>query len=287
MGKKHDPDFMELLAKHGSLDEATGNIRFDGMYASVHIDISHKGSVVSVPHSHAVWFLKYRQWPKDGYQIDHVDNDPMNNAPDNLAEITHEKNQHKRRGRTVSRIYGTGKYGYGINLHSDKRDGRFYVTRCLSRGHGDGDLKNIRKSLGGYDSKDEAESAIQMFIVEIKREGEMFLPDVKKTEKRQTVKIRQMTPHIRALRIKGLTLSAISESTGFSKITIYNLTKDIEWHEVRGKDRSQAKLTDEKVREARQLRTEGMTWRPLAARYGVAVNAIVNAVKGKTWSHVV
>lgn len=54
-----------------------------------------------------------------------------------------------------------------------------------------------------------------------------------------------------------------------------------------GEDRPQSKLTENNVREARKLRMDGMAWRPLADRYGVAVNCIVSAVKGKTWSHVV
>ena len=53
-----------------------------------------------------------------------------------------------------------------------------------------------------------------------------------------------------------------------------------------GEDRPQSKLTENNVREARRLRAEGMAWRPLAARYGVALNCIVSAVTGKTWSHV-
>src|SRR6266850_3897711 len=53
-----------------------------------------------------------------------------------------------------------------------------------------------------------------------------------------------------------------------------------------GEDRPQSKLTEENVREARKLRQQGTSWRPLAARYGVAPNCIISAVMGKTWSHV-
>jgi hypothetical protein len=108
MGKKDDPEFMALLAKHAKMDEATGNLRFEGMYASVHIDIGWNGTVVSVPHSHVVWFLKHGRWPKDGYNLDHISDDPMDNRIANLQEITHAENQKKRRGRIVSRSYGNG-----------------------------------------------------------------------------------------------------------------------------------------------------------------------------------
>lgn len=53
-----------------------------------------------------------------------------------------------------------------------------------------------------------------------------------------------------------------------------------------GEDRPQSKLTEENVREARKLRQRGMAWRPLAAKFGVAMNCIISAVTGKTWSHV-
>jgi hypothetical protein len=54
----------------------------------------------------------------------------------------------------------------------------------------------------------------------------------------------------------------------------------------RGEDRPQSKLTEAKVREARQLRQKGASWRFLANKYGVATYCIVCAVKGITWKHV-
>lgn len=54
----------------------------------------------------------------------------------------------------------------------------------------------------------------------------------------------------------------------------------------RGEDRPQSKLTEEIVKEARRLRQTGMGWLKLAAKYGVAQNAIRSAVMGETWSHV-
>lgn len=215
MGKKHDPDFMELLAKHGSLDEATGNIRFDGMYASVHIDISHKGSVVSVPHSHVVWFLKRGRWPKDGLQLDHIDDDPMNNAPSNLAEVTSAANQEKRRGRIVSRAFGKGKYGHGISVVQDKRDGRFYVTKCPSRGQTK-QLSTIKISLGGFRTLEEAQARVSECIsdIDIGREHKK-LP---KNRRRPDAEL------MRKLRAEGLTLAQISQRTGFCEATVWKHT---------------------------------------------------------------
>lgn len=228
MGRKHDQKFMELLAKHGRLDEATGNIRFEGMYASVHIDIGWNGTVVSVPHSHVVWFLKYGRWPRDGYQLDHIDDDPMNNAPENLTEVTHAENQNKRRGRIVSRAYGKGKYGYGINIHGDKRDGRFYVTRFLSRGHGDGDLKTTRHPLGGFDTMAEAQAKVRSVIEQIKVHGLDYIPprDAKK-EKAASIALMAATQSMRRMRAAGKTYQAIADETGFPIASVYKKTRDV------------------------------------------------------------
>ena len=54
----------------------------------------------------------------------------------------------------------------------------------------------------------------------------------------------------------------------------------------RGDRRWNAKLTEANVREARTLRAAGLTYRELAARYGVDKKAIERAVKGQTWDHV-
>ena len=39
-----------------------------------------------------VFALVHRRWPRQGYVIDHIDNDTLNNHPDNLREITHHEN---------------------------------------------------------------------------------------------------------------------------------------------------------------------------------------------------
>lgn len=48
----------------------------------------------------------------------------------------------------------------------------------------------------------------------------------------------------------------------------------------------QRALTEEKVREMRQLRQQGWPWRKLAARYGVQMNAVREATLGKSWAFV-
>jgi hypothetical protein len=48
----------------------------------------------------------------------------------------------------------------------------------------------------------------------------------------------------------------------------------------------QMRLDEAKVREMRQLRQQGWSWRGLAARYGVHHNAIVEATMGRSWAYV-
>jgi hypothetical protein len=161
---KRDPAFTRAVLDTMRLDPKTGSLRFEGMYVSAHLDIGWKGSVVSVPVSHVVWLAAHGRWPAEGLHLDHLDNDPLNNKLANLAEVTHTENQRRRRGRTVSHAYGTGKYGHGISVNMDKRDGRFYVSRQMSRGHGNGDLKNVRVSLGGFATLAAAESKVRRVI---------------------------------------------------------------------------------------------------------------------------
>jgi hypothetical protein len=166
MSKKNDIDFQQALLRHAKVDEATGELSFDDLYASLYVNICWKGGIISMPVSHVVWFLTHGRWPEDGKVLDHVNDDAMDNAPDNLAELTQEENQRKRRGRKVYRSYGRGKYGPGMNITRDKRDGRYYVRHQASRGHGVGDLKNVKINLGGFATLEEAKIRVTAFLAE-------------------------------------------------------------------------------------------------------------------------
>lgn len=48
----------------------------------------------------------------------------------------------------------------------------------------------------------------------------------------------------------------------------------------------QRRLTEEKVREMRQLRQQGWSWRQLGKRYDVGFTAVVQATMGKSWAFV-
>lgn len=163
--KKRDPQFEELLKKTTTVD-ASGNLKVKGMYASTYINFGFGAGIISVPVSHVVWFLTHGRWPDDDKHIDHRDDDSMNNAPFNLQELTQVENQKKRRGRQVYRSYGSGKYGPGINIRQDPRDDRWYVTHQASRGHGNGDLKNVKKGLGGFPTEEAAKERADAFLKE-------------------------------------------------------------------------------------------------------------------------
>lgn len=161
MTRRNDPEFMEFFKKHASVDE-TGHIRVKDCYANIGFNITFKGCPVNVTYANAVWFLTHGEWPKPGYHIDHIDDDSMNNRPDNLQEITEAENQAKRRGKRVYRSYGGGKYGHGFGTYSDKRDGKHYVSRNISRGVTGG--KSRRVGYGGFDTLAAAEAKISALI---------------------------------------------------------------------------------------------------------------------------
>jgi len=161
MTRRNDPEFMEFFKKHASVDEA-GHINVEGCYANLGFNIPFKNCPVNVTYANAVWFLTYGRWPKPGYHIDHIDNDSMNNRPDNLQEITKAENQFKCRGKRVYRSYGTGKYGHGMSIHHDKRDNRYYVSRNISRGETGG--KSRRVGYGSFDTLTAAEAKVAALI---------------------------------------------------------------------------------------------------------------------------
>lgn len=180
MSRKNDPEFTRALLEHFSLNEETGVLKFNGLYAQTCLNIGSRKGIVVVPYSHVVWLLKHGQWPRDGFVLDHINDDSSDNRPANLQEITQDENQKKRRGRKVSRYYGSGKYGHGINVTLDKRSGRYYIRRHLSRGHGSGNLKTPRWGLGGFNSLVEAERMVNIYIAEIEKFGPTFVPSVRR-----------------------------------------------------------------------------------------------------------
>lgn len=223
---RFDPEFQEFLKKHAKVDK-NGKISVDDCYAYLGFNISWKGELVSMTYANAVWFLTHGTWPDDGLKIDHINDDPLDNRPSNLQAITEAENHAKRRGRKVYRSYGKGKYGYGIQVHHDKRDGRFYVSRNVSRGFGEGDLKGIRYGIGGYDSLAEAEAAVAAHKAILEKEGldyrvEIVRVPVKRATKQLDSKINEM----RKLRAEGLPYQKIADRLGLRLGAVYKRLRE-------------------------------------------------------------
>ena len=132
MGKNSDrrksEEFKKYILDHYSLNEVTGEITLKGSYARLKIEIVHKKQTVTMTYAHLVFFLKNKNWPKEGMHIDHKDDNPFNNHPDNLIELTVKENHAKRRGKSNGQ-YGRGKYGYGIWVQYDKKKKYYSALR--------------------------------------------------------------------------------------------------------------------------------------------------------------
>jgi HNH endonuclease len=290
MSEKYNQKFMDRLRECAVLDEETGVVAFTDMYAVSHLNMSWGGTTVATPYSHVVWFLKHGRWPRKGYHIDHINDNPFDNRPENLQEITEQENHKKRRGRIIYRNYGTGKYGYGMYIHHDKRDDRYYVTRHLSRGHGEGDLKAIRQGLGGFDTLEEAEGKVAEYIEDIKVQGLAWMPPPPKDlkVKKRTVEIDAKTDELRRLRREGLTIDEIKEITGL-KSGVYSRVKDIGIDgrsRLKGEGNSRSKLNEIQVLEIRKLKAEGKTLDQLSVQFGMSKTMIANIVNRKSWTHI-
>lgn len=228
MSRKNDPDFTKLVQDQVKLNEETGELTFTNLYANLCLNVSWKKGLIVVPYSHIVWLLKYGRWPLTGYHIDHINDYALDNRPANLQEITEEDNHIKRRGRKIYRNYGSGKYGFGIVVSSDKRSGRYYVSRHLSRGHGKGDLKGIRRSLGGFDTLKEATDAVDKYIAEIKINGQAHLPKTPpKGKKKISAKLDAAMEELQALRLNGLTIREIAKLTGFDEGAVFSRVRNL------------------------------------------------------------
>jgi|SRR5882672_7829826 len=291
MARKDDSDFIKLIKEHVTLDPDTGLLSFNNLYAQMSFTITFKGKKIVITYAHIVWLLSRGVWPIKGYHVDHINDNPQDNRPNNLQELTEDDSHKKRRGRLVYRTYGTGKYGYGMYIHHDKRDNRYYITRHLSRGHGEGDLKAIRQGLGGFDTLEQAEIKVTEYIEEIKVQGLAWMPPPPKDiqVKRRTIEIDAQTNELRRLRQEGKTIQQINEITGITSISIYNRVKDIDIDKRKdkiGSANSQAKLTEDDIKQIRKLGAEGRTFKSIGIQFGVSGTMISNIITGKAWSHV-
>jgi len=206
------------------------------MYALLALNISWNYKTIRVPYSHLVWLLEKGEWPEDGKNLDHINDDPMDNRPSNLNELTHTENQRKRRGRLVNRNYGTGKYGYGFYIYKDKRYSKYSISRCLSRGHGSGELKTIKRGLGVFNSIEDAELMVKLYIRMVKRRGLDFLPSTPVRSKRKdSIKVETRLRDITSMLKNGHSLKKIASLTGLKYMSVYNYVhkRHLPWNRQR------------------------------------------------------
>jgi hypothetical protein len=286
-GRKWDPEFMELLPQCVSLDEVTGKLTCHNIYANVVLNFGWRGGVIPIPYSHVVWFLKHGRWPAVGNHIHHLNDDTIDNRPGNLDEETEAENQAHRRGRIVNRNYGkNSKYGYGMYVYYDKRDDRYYVTRYLSRGHGKGDLKTIKRGLGGFDTLAEAEAQIKIWVEKIKINGLDWMPESIGTRlSKRSIMLRKMTNRIRRWRSEGKTLAEIKSLTGFSEGTLHKVVVDMRIDKRLDKQVGY-RLTAEQIPGIRQEHADGATLAALGRKYGVTAAMISDIVHRRAWKHI-
>ena len=98
-GYRHD-GIGNIIGKHGRIlkgctsrnhDPYTRhNLRIKG-FGRKNADLYNQGEWTPLAHT-LVFALVHRRWPRDGMVIDHIDDDPRNNHPDNLREVTHHVN---------------------------------------------------------------------------------------------------------------------------------------------------------------------------------------------------
>jgi hypothetical protein len=79
----------------------------------------------------------------DGFEVDHIDGNGLNNRRNNMREATRHQNMHNARGRRVSR---SGYKGVSLNACSGR-----WIARIF--------LEGRQRSLGCYDTAEEAARA--------------------------------------------------------------------------------------------------------------------------------
>lgn len=162
---KNNTEFQQHLLKIYSVDTEKGVLK-GPCYHHVGVSLYFKGKIFRLTSSHLVWFLTYKVWPREGYEIDHKDDNSLNNRPDNLQELTKADNNAKRKGKTTGK-FGSGKYGYGISIGYDKKRNKYAARRSYEG------RSRERVFLFRADTIEELEMKIAEYIKDIDTVGDI------------------------------------------------------------------------------------------------------------------
>lgn len=151
---KHTDEIKQFIKDNFKL--STDGIGFESeVYCTVSIRIQWQNSHLIVPLAHLIWILNTGEWPKDGLHIDHIDDNSINNAFNNLQEVTLQQNNFKKRGRGSPK-YGSGKYGFGLGISKDRDRNKYKVYQVLPIENKE--RKQIKVWLGRFNSIEDAEN---------------------------------------------------------------------------------------------------------------------------------
>lgn len=123
--------YKKYILDNFTLNEETGEVFCNRVAAPLTVRIELDKKALTVPFSHFILFLKNKKWPTPGMEVDHIDDNPLNNKPNNLKEVTRKENNDKRRGKS-NRAYGRTLYGYGITVSWSKNKQLYRAVRHYS-----------------------------------------------------------------------------------------------------------------------------------------------------------
>jgi len=97
-GYRHDGEG-SIIGKSGKILKGSSNGKNRPKWYKIsNIHVKGYGSLTtglwSVPTHILIFALVHKRWPRDGYVIDHIDDNQFNNHPDNLREITYYENNY-------------------------------------------------------------------------------------------------------------------------------------------------------------------------------------------------
>lgn len=157
---RNDPTFLPWLHKeYGSVLNADLVLKFDPIISSLggrgtyEYGISYKGSRITMKLDELVWTLTNNKIRYPRHDIDHINDNHLDNRPENLQQITHE--EHLKKAKTANRKPNRGGK-LDNNFSVTARDGKFTLSRIIKRSI-NGQIKTGGHHVGRFNTREEAE----------------------------------------------------------------------------------------------------------------------------------